>query len=92
VDEQPVAELLPGLYREVLDVVAELEQIGRRREAERVRSDAVSAYSQAWNDAAAMRLRRLRDDAGRIAAAQRRSGAARPWQTAKRRSIEGRPA
>lgn len=92
VDELPVAELLPGLYREVLDAVAMLEQGGRRREAARVRSEATSAYSKAWNELAAKRLRRLRDDAHRITGTLGRAPASRPWDTTKRRSIESRPA
>jgi len=91
VDESPVAELLPGLYREVLDAVAALEHSGHRREAARVRSEATGAYSKAWNQVAAHRLRRLRDDARRIAAAHGRGRPVPPWEATRRRPIEGRP-
>jgi hypothetical protein len=59
VEHQPVAEILPGLYRAVLDAVGELERLGARREAARIREDAIRTYSGAWNEAAAHRLRRL---------------------------------
>ena len=91
-DESPVAETLPGLYREVLDAVAALEQGGLRREANRVRAAATGAYSKAWNHVAARRLRRLRDDARRMAGSDLRPQRARPWSAAGRRSVEGRPA
>jgi len=92
VDEPPVAETLPGLYREVLDAVAALEQGGRRREADRVRAEATGAYSKAWNQLAARRLRRLRDDALRVAGRHGGPSGVRPLATGRRRSIEGRPA
>ena len=91
-DDNSVAELMPGLYREVLDAVALLEQSGQRREADRVRAQATGAYSKAWNQVAARRLRRLRDDARRVVAGHQRTRPVRPWQTVNRRSIEGRPA
>jgi hypothetical protein len=91
VDELPVAELLPGLYREVLGAVARLEQTGHRREAGRVRSEATATYSKAWNESAAGRLRRLRDDALRLAGDKRPTSAMRRWSAAKGRSVEGRP-
>jgi hypothetical protein len=92
VDEPPVAETLPGLYREVLDAVAALEQGGGRREADRVRAEATGAYSKAWNQLAARRLRRLRDDALRVAGRHGGPSRVRPLATGRRRSIEGRPA
>jgi hypothetical protein len=58
-DQGPVAELLPTLYRAVLDAVAELERRGFRHEAAQIRSDATRAYSQAWNATAARRLQAL---------------------------------
>jgi hypothetical protein len=67
VEQQPVAEILPGLYRAVLDAVAALEAIGLRREGAQIRDDAIRAYSTAWNPAAARRLQRLRARAARIA-------------------------
>jgi hypothetical protein len=43
------AEELPALYRAVLDGIAELERIGLRRDAARVRSDAIHVYSRSWD-------------------------------------------
>lgn len=50
------AEELPALYRAVLDGVAELERRGERREANRVRAEAVRAYSRSWDAAGRRRL------------------------------------
>ena len=71
VEQQPVAEVLPGLYRVVLDAVADLELRGFRREAATIRVDATRAYSGAWNAAAAHRMRVLSARAVRIAASRR---------------------
>jgi hypothetical protein len=66
--EQPsVAEALPGLYRAVLDAVAELEARHRRPEAAAIRSEATRVYSRAWTPDAARRLQALRVRADRIA-------------------------
>jgi hypothetical protein len=45
------AEELPGLYRAILERVAELEQVGRRPEAMRFRLQATRTYSNAWDAA-----------------------------------------
>lgn len=45
------AEELPGLYRAILERVAELEQRGQRPEATRIRLDATQTYSGAWDQA-----------------------------------------
>ena len=71
VEQQPVAEVLPGLYRAVLDAVADLELRGYRLDAAAIRSDATRAYSSAWNAAAARRLRVLSARAARIVASRR---------------------
>ena len=55
-DNQSPAERLPALYRAVLDGVAELERLGERREAGRVRAAAVAAYSRSWDAAGRKRL------------------------------------
>jgi len=70
-DEPPISEILPGLYRAVLDAVAGLEARGRRAEAARVRLEATRVYSRAWNDDAARRLRLLRLRADRMSDARR---------------------
>jgi hypothetical protein len=72
VDEQPVSELLPVLYRAVLDSVAELERLGFRRDAAKIRADATNTYSRAWNRAGSQRLQALRTRAARIAEGRRR--------------------
>ena len=65
-EQLPVSEVLPGLYRAVLDAVARLEAHGRRREAGAIRAEATATYSKAWNSAAEGRLRTLRTRADRI--------------------------
>lgn len=65
-EQQPVAEVLPGLYRSVLDAVGQLEARGLRREAATIRADATEAYSGAWNPGAARRLTSLRDRAEKV--------------------------
>jgi len=72
VEPEPLSETLPVLYRAVLDAIGELEALGFRREAARVRADATRAYSGAWNPAAARRLNALRARADRVAAGRRR--------------------
>jgi len=66
VEQQPVAEVLPVLYRSVLDAVGRLEARGLRREAATIRADATEAYSAAWNQAAVRRLTSLRDRAEKV--------------------------
>jgi hypothetical protein len=68
-DEPSVAEMMPVLYRGVLDSVAELEARNGRREAARIRAEATMVYSRAWNLDAARRLRALCERASRAAAA-----------------------
>lgn len=43
------AEELPGLYRAILDRVAELEALGQRAEALRIRHAATESYSGSWD-------------------------------------------
>jgi hypothetical protein len=66
VEQQPVAEVLPVLYRSVLDTVGRLEARGLRREAATIRADATEAYSAAWTQAAVRRLTSLRDRAEKV--------------------------
>lgn len=65
--EPHVSEILPGLYRAVLDAVADLESRHRRREAAEIRAEATRVYSRAWTVDAARRLRGLRTRADRYA-------------------------
>lgn len=71
-EQLPVSERLPRLYRAVLDAVADLEARGRRRDATTIRAEATAAYSKAWNIAAERRLTSLHLRAARIAEAHRR--------------------
>lgn len=68
------AEDLPSLYRAILDRVAELEAAGNRREAEKVRSEAIASYSRAWDDRARRELESLLRRAGKPTAAERLLG------------------
>ena len=71
-DELPVSEILPGLYRAVLDAVANLESRQRRADAAAIRFEATRVYSRAWTPDAAKRLRNLRTRADRIVASGHR--------------------
>ncbi len=62
-----MSEILPGLYRAVLDAVANLESRHRRREAAEIRAEATRVYSRAWTADAARRLRILKSRADRYA-------------------------
>jgi hypothetical protein len=56
---EPVASLaedLPELYRTILDRVAELERVGARLDAGRIRAAATRAYSEAWDETARRQL------------------------------------
>jgi len=86
-EQLPVSEVLPGLYRAVLDAVARLEANGRRREAATIRAEATATYSKAWNAAAERRLRSLRERADRIIESRRR---ARPERRARQVDFEHR--
>jgi hypothetical protein len=74
VEHQPVAEVLPILYRAVLDAVASLEARGLRREAATIRADATEAYSGAWSPAAVRRLTNLRERADKVLHGRRGPG------------------
>lgn len=50
------AEELPALYRTILERVAELELLGDRSEAARVRMSATETYSGSWDEAGRARL------------------------------------
>ena len=71
------AEDLPTLYRSVLDGVAELERLGERREAARVRSEAIRVYSRSWDAKGRDRLESILKRAERtVAASQGTAGRA----------------
>ena len=65
---------MPGVYRAVLDAVAELEHRGRRREAAAIRTEATKVYSTAWNAGAYHRLRTLQVRVARINAQRQPAG------------------
>jgi hypothetical protein len=83
VEHLSAAEVLPGLYRAVLDAVAQLESHGRRREAATIRAEATATYSRAWNAAAERRLRHLQARAARTLQSRR---PARPELVRERRA------
>jgi hypothetical protein len=68
-NELSVAEIMPVLYRGVLDAVAALEARNGRAEAARIRAEATHVYSRAWDLDAARRLRELCERASRAAKA-----------------------
>jgi hypothetical protein len=68
------AEELPGLYRAVLDAVAELERLGERRAAGRVRAEAIRAYSRSWDVGGRRRLESILRRTERALADTQRSG------------------
>jgi hypothetical protein len=85
VETQTVAEILPGLYRGVLDAVGALEADGFRPEAARIRQDAIRAYSGPWDPGAERQLRRLQARAVRVT-----SGRARRRRSAALEAVERR--
>jgi len=89
VSESPasVAEDLPELYREILDRVADLEKIGARADAAKIRSEATRAYSNAWDESARRVLTGLIARADRIVAGAAR---ARSWSFRRRHSALAR--
>jgi hypothetical protein len=75
------AEVLPALYRAILDRVAQLEQLGERREAALVRTEATRIYSASWDEAGRRRLTALIRRVDRVIAGEERPRAerARGW-------------
>ena len=69
------AEELPALYRAVLDGVAELERLGDRRQAGRMRADAIAAYSRSWDASGRRRLEHVLRRTRRSVDDLQRSGA-----------------
>lgn len=80
------AEELPGLYRTILERVAELEQLGERSEAAHIRMAATATYSAAWDESGRNRLVSLVHRADRAI-----SGGSQPRGFAlRRRSLQAR--
>jgi len=76
-----VAEDLPELYRAILERVADLERLGARAEAGRIRVEATRAYSSSWDEGARRVLLALLVRADRSAEAPVRS---RGWSLRRR--------
>ncbi len=71
-DSQNPAEVLPGLYRAVLDSVARLERAGERQAAYVIRCKALRTYSTRWDERGRRDLCRLEHEAQvRLAAGPR---------------------
>lgn len=83
-----LAEDLPELYRAILERVAELERIGARAVAGRIRADATRAYSNAWDESARKLLSGLISRSDRIIESGDR-GHNRTWSL-RRRSVAAR--
>jgi hypothetical protein len=66
--DSPVSptESLPALYRAILDIVADLEHRGLRRDAIRIRADATAVYSTAWDERGQRRLHQVYARAWRL--------------------------
>jgi hypothetical protein len=58
-DQNSAAEILPALYRSVLDRVAEISAGGDRPLANDVRTEATRIYSRAWDARARRELEAL---------------------------------
>lgn len=58
-DDPIPAELLPGLYRDVLEAVTRLERAGQRELAFDIRRKALRAYSTRWDERGRRTLERL---------------------------------
>ena len=71
-DSQNPADVLPGLYRAVLEAVSRLERAGERQAAYEIRYKALRTYSTRWDEAGRRALCRLEQDAyARLAASPR---------------------
>jgi hypothetical protein len=77
------AELLPELYRAILDGVVELERRGARREAAVIRRSATQAYT-VWDERAERRLIRLSAEIDLHLRPDRVRGRGRSWSLASR--------
>jgi hypothetical protein len=73
-DRNP-AEVLPELYRSVLDAVAKLERADERAAAYELRRRAVTVYSKRWNEAGRRGLEKILHDADHHLATSPRAAA-----------------
>ena len=74
-DSQNPAEVLPGLYRSVLDCVSRLERAGERQAAYVIRCRALRTYSTRWDERGRRELGRLEHEAQRRLTASPRATA-----------------
>lgn len=72
-----IAEALPRVYRRVLDSVETLERRGGRDEASRLRRQAITVYSGAWDAKSHRRLEEIATRAELAARDQERRGGPR---------------
>jgi hypothetical protein len=79
VDAHIPADLLPALYRRVLDAATRLEMAGDRPAAVRIRRHAVAVYASGWDRLGARALEGLEAEALSLLAA-RPSARARMFQ------------
>ncbi len=73
---QTPAEVLPSLYREVLETVSRLERAGQRNAAWEIRRKALVAYSTHWDSQGRRALERLNRDARQLLASKHVAAAA----------------
>jgi hypothetical protein len=69
-----IAELLPRVYRRVLDAVDALERLGGRADAARLREQAIVTYSRSWDARCQRRLEELAVRAELLAGERERRG------------------
>jgi hypothetical protein len=77
-DDRNPAEVMPKLYRDVLDGVARLERIGERQAAYAIRRKAQGVYSARWDGHAQRALGKLEREARAKLAASPRGTALGP--------------
>ncbi len=75
-DDQTPAEVLPSLYREVLETVSRLERAGQRDVAWEIRRKALVAYSTHWDTQGRKALEKLNKEARQVLASKRVAAAA----------------
>jgi hypothetical protein len=69
-DDQTPAEVLPSLYREVLETVSRLERAGQRNAAWEIRRKALVAYSTHWDSQGRRALEKLNREARHLLASK----------------------
>ena len=80
-DDQTPAEVLPSLYREVLETVSRLERAGQRDVAWDIRRKALVAYSTHWDTQGRKALEKLNREARQVLASKRVAASAAALST-----------